>query len=74
MARKEAKDYKWYHEGLAFAVVVYLINVFVLPWYNNKPFSWDGLLINIPASIIGGLVYGYIMKIFRERQEKKKQN
>ncbi|MEQ8908060.1 MAG: hypothetical protein RIC95_02620 [Vicingaceae bacterium] len=70
MSKKEAKDYKWYHEGLAFAVVVYLINVFVLPWYNEEPLSWKGFLINIPASIIGGLIYGWIMKIFKDRKKK----
>lgn len=68
--KEEKKTYKWYHEGLAFAIVVYIINVAVLPWYNEKAYTWKGLLINIPASLIGGLVYGWFMKIFKERQKK----
>ncbi len=67
---EEKKNYKWYHEGLAFAIVVYIINVGVLPWYNEEAYTWKGFLINIPASLIGGLAYGWFMKIFKERQKK----
>jgi len=57
----------WVKEGLIFGLVLFFINVFLL--YKSIPQNdfWRFILIMIVFSLLGGLGYGYAMKIIRQK-------
>jgi hypothetical protein len=66
--------HKWQHEAIGFGIILYLLNIILFPSIYGVKITLKWLLIGIPISVIGGILYvltvALIMKIF---SGKKKQ-
>jgi hypothetical protein len=59
---------KWLKSGLFFGLFMYLIMIIVFPWIDGEEITQRKLLIGIPFWLIGGLGWGYIMKVWMKRK------
>ncbi len=63
---------KWILEGILFGVFMYILNVFIFPligigeWHSTKK-----IITALPIWLLGGLGYGYTMKMYYNRKNKK---
>ena len=61
----------WIKIGLIFAVVMYIFNQLLMPYFIFKDeITQKKLIIGVPIWIIGGLLYGYIVKSLEEKKHK----
>ncbi len=68
---KEQSKRNWLKEGLIFGLFMYVFNVILLPLlsYTDK-ITTRKLLVGIPVWLIGGLVYGLVMKFYYDRKKR----
>ena len=62
---KVVKSYyqkNWWKYGLYWGGFMYVIMVFGFPYYQDKEITLLSMILGIPIWVIGGLVYGYLMK------------
>lgn len=63
---------KWIYEGVGFGIIMYILNVFIFPYFFYKSeISLNESLIALPIWIIGGLGYGLTMRTYFRRRKKK---
>ncbi|HTO37506.1 MAG TPA: hypothetical protein VL021_03710 [Brumimicrobium sp.] len=63
----------WIRQGLGWALMMYLVLVIALPYFEGKPYSTKGLLIDAIVWVLLGLSYGYCMKLYYAWQSKKQE-
>lgn len=62
------EGYGWIKQGLFFGTFMYVFIALVIPLVSNKEISSQDLLIEIPIWLIGGLAFGYIMRLFSNKK------
>ncbi len=53
----------WLKRGLFFGLFMYIGMVIIFPLIRQEEITIGRLLIGIPIFLLGGLVFGYMMKI-----------
>ncbi len=53
----------WIKIGLLWGVLMWISNIAFLFFFDDKPITEKGVLLGIPFWLIGGLGFGYIMKL-----------
>jgi hypothetical protein len=66
---KLQKQTKWWHIGISFALIMYILMTFILPVINKEKITMKSALIGIPFWTLGGLLYGYITKGLYNRKK-----
>ena len=64
----------WIREGLFFGLFMFFFNTLLLPIILGEEYSLLKILVGIPLWILGGLSFGYAMKItmrFLVKNQKK---
>ena len=62
----------WLIEGLIFGLFMYVFNVILFPLFSSTDeITTKKLLVGIPVWLIGGLVYGLVMKFYYNRKQIK---
>ncbi len=49
------------------SIMLYLINVVVLPVLEQMPITSEKAVIGIPIAIFGGLAFAYFMNLFEKK-------
>ncbi len=62
----------WLKSGLYFSLYMYVIMVIIFPLIEQETITWKRLLISIPLWLIGGLGWGYTMKMWMNKKGKNK--
>lgn len=60
----------WLKQGLSFGIIMYFFMTILFPIILKEEITQENLLIGIPINLIGGLVFGYAMKLFMTKKEK----
>ena len=60
----------WLQQGLRFGFFMYVFMIILFPLISKKEIPSKDLLIGIPIWLIGGLVFGYTMKLFMNKKGK----
>jgi len=63
----------WIRQGLGWALMMYLVLVIALPYFEGKPYSTKGLIISAVIWAVFGLGYGYSMKLYYDKKRKKEE-
>lgn len=61
----------WLKYGLLWALLMYVTMTFLFPLIQHEPISTTIALIGIPIWILGGLGFGYTMKVWMNRKGNK---
>ena len=74
MRKKETFSKKniWIYMGICWGIFMYFIMVVAIPYFRQELISRESILIGIPVWILGGLLYGYSMKRYLDREQLKK--
>lgn len=64
----------WIKEGIAWGFFMYLVMTFIFPLIIDESISWEKSLLSIPIWLIGGLAYGYFMKLYMGSKGKEVAN
>lgn len=59
---------KWHKVGFVWGATMYIMMIFIFPYFNGEEITWLKSLIGIPFWALGGLAFGYSM---RNRYEEK---
>ena len=65
--------FQWLRAGVFFGLLMYVLNTILTPLIEGKGITQRALLIGIPASTIGGLVYVFIMRTYYKTFYRKKK-
>lgn len=65
------EGYGWVSRGLLWGLLMYVFETLMAPLINKEVISFNKLLIGIPIWAIGGLVFGYIMKLINVKSKAK---
>jgi hypothetical protein len=60
----------WLKQGLSFGFFMYVFMIIFFPLISKEQITLKSLLIGIPIWLIGGLGFGYIMKLMMTKKEK----
>ncbi len=58
----------WIRQGLYFGIFMYLVMDLILPLIEGEKITLNRLLLGMIVWILGGLFYGYLMKLFTGRR------
>lgn len=62
----------WIKTGLQFGLLMFLIIGIVFAVLQRRMLSWEYLVINFVIMMLGGLVYGFLMKVYFTLTNKRK--
>ncbi len=63
----------WIYQGIIFAILLFVIMYILYPWITGDDITAKSLLVGAFSSMIGGLVYGAIMKwLYKSKMIKDK--
>lgn len=65
------QEVKWWHEGIAFGLLMYLSTTLLLPFFIESTITVKGALIGIPVWFVGGLSYRWIIESIRKKQKRE---
>ncbi len=57
------RDKNWIKLGLLWGVLMWISNIAFEFIFDDKPIAGKGVLMGIPFWLIGGLLFGYLMKL-----------
>ncbi|WP_461637962.1 hypothetical protein [Labilibaculum euxinus] len=60
----------WLKFGLSWGLLMYIITILIMPLINQAEITQRSLLTGIPLWLIGGLAWGYTMKIWMNKKGK----
>jgi len=61
----------WLKQGLSFGFLMYIFMTIFFPLMTKEEITQTDLLIGIPIWLVGGLGFGYIMKLMMNKKEKE---
>lgn len=64
----------WVIEGLVWGVFMFLMMGILFPLAQKEPLTTKRVLLSLLYWLIGGLIYGYILKQFQNYLQKGKQS
>lgn len=56
-------------EGLSFAVILFVINAWLIPWWNNQTLTGSDIAVWALLSLFGSVCYRVTMVLLRKRRE-----
>ncbi len=62
----------WIGQGLGWGVFMFVILELIFPWFSKEPITWPHLLAGSIIWTLGGLGWGYTMKLIMGRRGKTK--
>ncbi len=62
----------WIKTGLTWGVLMFLIMSIIYPYVTGQGITWKTIVLGIVIWTIGGLVFGYSMKLFMNKALQKK--
>jgi len=68
-----SKNKRWLKFGLAWGLLMYLINMFIFPLINSKEYGITEYLVSVPIWIIAGTGFSYFLKIYPDKKRKKQE-
>lgn len=72
MRKEYYKGKTWVIMGLIWGAFMFLMLSVIFPYFTKEEINQKSLLIGIVTWTIGGLLYGYTMKIYYRKRNKKK--
>lgn len=60
----------WIKQGLSWGLFMFLVMTFLFPLFSGEEITWKSVLSAIPTWIIGGLIFGYSLKVFMGKRGK----
>jgi hypothetical protein len=63
----------WVKQGLFLGLIMYVLTTFMFPLITGQKITLGKVLIGIPIWTIGGLGFGYIMKLINEINKPKRE-
>ena len=57
-------EFQWWYVGLRWGLFMYVFSSVLFPLIGGEDITLKGLLTGIPVWILGGLLFGYIVKMF----------
>ncbi len=69
---KESSTKNWLKSGLGFGLIMYVSLIIAFPLIKEEEITQRNLLLGLPFWIIGGLGWGYTMKIWMNKKGKIK--
>jgi hypothetical protein len=61
----------WIVQGLSFGAIMFLLMELLFRWLMGDPITGRSLLIGLVIWTLGGLAFGYSMKLFMQKQGKR---
>ena len=61
----------WIKEGVSWGFIMYVFMIILFPLINSEEITLKKLMIGIPIWLIGGLCYGYFMKLILGKKQIK---
>ncbi len=58
----------WVAVGLVFGVFMFLLNALIFPYFFEYEITWQRLLIIAVFCTLGGLGFGYTMKLLSQKK------
>ena len=71
LPKKKNTTKNWLKSGLFFGLFMYVMMTFIFPLIEQESINIKQILISIPLWLIAGLGWGYTMKIWVNKKEKK---
>ena len=68
---KKNSTKNWLKSGLLWGLIMYVTMTFIFPLIQQKQISKMNILIGIPVWLLGGLGFGYTLKIWMNRKGKE---
>lgn len=62
---------RWIIQGLLWGLTMFAITNFAVPYFGGEEITMSGILIGLIVFSIGGLGYGYAMKMYVDEHTKK---
>lgn len=60
----------WLRQGLIWALFMFILMTLIFPWLLKEPITTRSLLLGLFIWTLGGLAYGYSMKLFLDKSRK----
>ena len=64
----------WIKTGLGWGAVMFVVMTFVFPYFDGQEITRSGIVIGLIFWTIGGLMFGYTMKLIMNKKNKKVGN
>jgi hypothetical protein len=61
----DKKNRPWIKQGISFGLFMYVFMSILFPLITKDEITLRNLLISLPIWIVGGLIYGYLMKRYQ---------
>ena len=61
----DKKKRPWIKQGISFGLFMYVFMSILFPLITKDEITLRNLLISLPIWIVGGLIYGYLMKRYQ---------
>lgn len=58
----------WITQGLSFGLLMLLLNDLIVPYLSGKEVKAISVIIGIPIWAIGGLLFGYTLKVYLSKR------
>lgn len=68
MSKSNLDQFTWKQHGIGFGVFIYVLNVFVIPYFSDKAISLSSILFMIPICAVAGYGFGRYMKWKLEKE------
>ena len=53
---------KWIKNGLAWGLIMFILMVFIFPYFNEEEISIKSILLGVVIWSLAGLLFGFTMK------------
>ncbi|MCX8020478.1 MAG: hypothetical protein N2747_08305 [Chitinophagaceae bacterium] len=67
------EGYGWVKQGLLFGLYMYVFMILIFPLIEGEEITLRKILLGIPLWTIGGLIFGYLMKLISGKSKSKIQ-
>ncbi len=72
--KHKSEKKNWIISGLIFGILMFLVNQIIFPLIKGEKITSQVFLIWLPIWLVGGLGWGFVMRWWYRRQEKRNQN
>jgi hypothetical protein len=68
---KSSKKKIWWLEGLIWGAFMFVMMEILFRWVEKEPFTTKRMLYAAVYWLVGGLIYGFVMKLLTDYSNKK---
>lgn len=69
---KRFEETHWIANGIGFGVFIFILNGIIIPVIQKQEFTLTKVLVVAVSSLIGGLLYGYIIRLYMRWHRRRK--